>query len=430
MKKLLLTVLLLSGCQLTTTDGQQHEFDAAATIATNKSDKSTSINRESTSDVDQMSFDDIVVKSWRYRQHLDQHDKKINLDHLEDLSPPALEKKHQQHLFFLQQLDSLNQQSLSTENQLNWQILRGQIQELADNYRFKEHYMPLTSEYGFHIGLAYTKEQYRFNTLKDYQHYLAKLAQFPRYFSQQQYWMTQGIKSGITQPHSVLAGFEDTIKNYITSNTRNSAFYMPFKKIDLDITPQQRLALETEALDIIEHKVIPSYQKFYDFMLNQYIPNARKTVAATALPNGRAYYDNRVKYYTTLDMNAEQVHQLGLSEVARIRGEMTTIIKSLKFDGSFADFLHFLRTDPQFYAKTPQQLLEKAAWLAKKADAILPQLFSTLPRMPYGVAAVPASIAPKYTTGRYKGSDNDSQPGFYWVNTYALDKRPLYVYLH
>jgi len=399
---------------------QHHQYDAATTLASGVSDKKLTSQGSPR-------FDKIVASSWRYRQGLNQQGKKINLHRLDDLSPQALAQKNKQYLLFIAQLDALKVNNLSQEDQLNWQILRAQLVELTDNYHFKQHYIPLTSEYGFHITIANIRHQYSFDKLSDFHNYLKQLEQIPRYFSQQQHWLQQGLISGITQPQVALSGFEGTIKNYIQDDPRASSFYLPFKNISIELTKKQRLALENRALATIERKVIASYQRFYHFMRQQYIPNARKTVGANALPNGNSFYDNRVKHYTTLDMSADQVHQLGLSEVARIRAEMAQIIKSLNFSGSFSQFLTYLRTEPRFYAKTPQQLLEKAAWLAKKADALLPKLFSTLPRTPYGVAAVPAAIAPNYTTGRYKGTDNNNQAGFYWVNTYALDKRPLYV---
>ena len=159
----------------------------------------------------------------------------------------------------------------------------------------------------------------------------------------------------------------------------------------------------------------------------EYAPNARAEIGISTTPNGSEFYQNRVKHYTTTDMTAEQVHQLGLAEVKRIRDEMQQVIAKTGFTGSFAEFVQFLRTDPQFYAKSAEQLLKEASFIAKKADAQLPKFFKLLPRTPYGVAPVPDSIAPKYTTGRYVGANKDTAPGYYWVNTYGLDKRPLYV---
>ena len=172
---------------------------------------------------------------------------------------------------------------------------------------------------------------------------------------------------------------------------------------------------------------MPAYQAYYDFMVNEYQLNARSNIAASSLPDGEVFYQNRLEHYTTLSISAEEIHQRGIEEVKRIRSEMDVIIKKLEFKGSFREFIEFLRTEPSFYAKTAPELLKEASFIAKKMDAKLPSLFKTLPRSPYGVMAVPANIAPKYTTGRYAGSTRDDQPGNYWVNTYRLDRRPLYV---
>ena len=174
--------------------------------------------------------------------------------------------------------------------------------------------------------------------------------------------------------------------------------------------------------------MVPGFQSFHDFLVKEYRPKARTTLGASHFPNGKAYYEQRTQYFTTLDISPEEIFQTGEKEVARIRADMDAIIKELNFKGSFADFLNFLRTDPQFYAKTPKALLKEAAYYSKRIDAQLPRFFGKLPRLPYGVAPVPDAIAPKYTTGRYvPGSSSNHQSGTYWVNTYKLESRPLYV---
>ena len=174
--------------------------------------------------------------------------------------------------------------------------------------------------------------------------------------------------------------------------------------------------------------VVPAYERLLDFFEDEYFTKARNTLGAYSLPGGKRFYDEQIYLYATIDMSAEEIHQLGLSEVARIRSEMETIISDLEFDGDFAAFIQFLRTDPQFYAKTPHELLAEASYIAKKVDGRLPQLFGTLPRQPYGVAPVPEDIAPFYTAGRYVGSQLDARKGgYYWVNTYALESRTLYT---
>ncbi|MCS6204952.1 DUF885 domain-containing protein [Shewanella baltica] len=343
---------------------------------------------------------------------------------LSDLSPAALAKLNQGQIAVLAQLKALDRSSLSKEDKINAQILEDQIQNDVDLYRFKDYYLPITAESGFHAYIT-SIAQGRFNTLEDYRNYIAKLNALPTYFAQQTHWLKQGLAEGITPPKVTLNGFEDSISAYIVPVVK-SGYFKPFTQYPSYFTEAQKTQLAQEGRALVEQKVLPLYQNFYDFMTKEYIPNARENIAASSLPNGAEFYENRVRYYTTLNMTSAEVHELGLKEVKRIRQEMEQIIKSVGFKGSFADFLHFLRTDPQFYATSADQLLKEAAFIAKKADAMLPKYFGKLPRKPYGIAPVPAEIAPKYTTGRYSGSNSDDEPGYYWVNTYALDKRPLY----
>ncbi|MGD8358552.1 MAG: DUF885 domain-containing protein, partial [Lysobacterales bacterium] len=173
---------------------------------------------------------------------------------------------------------------------------------------------------------------------------------------------------------------------------------------------------------------VPAYRRLYDFFRNEYVPGARTSLGASDLPNGKAFYRAQIQRYATVDMTPEEIHALGLQQVERIQAEMADVIEQTGFKGSFADFLKFLRTDPQFYATTPKQLLAYASYYAKKIDGRLPMLFGHLPRQPYGVAPVPAEIAPFYTAGRYSGAPLDARHGgYYWVNTYALESRPLYA---
>ncbi|MCL1115557.1 DUF885 domain-containing protein [Shewanella basaltis] len=343
---------------------------------------------------------------------------------LADLSPHALAQKNQQTLALLSALNKLNRHDLSKESIINADMLQAQLQNDVDLYRFHDHYLPITAESGFHAYIASIAKS-RFSRIEDYQQYMAKLALMPRYFAQQTYWLKQGMASGITPAKVTLKGFEDSISAFIVEPER-SGYFAPFTHYPEHFSQAEKATLTQQGLELVTNTVLPVYQQFYDFMTQQYIPNARTDIAASTLPDGPAFYQNRVNYYTTVDLTAEQVHQLGLDEVARIRAEMDTIIKQVNFNGSFAEFLHFLRTDPQFYPKSANELLKEAAFIAKKADAMLPKYFGKLPRTPYGIAPVPAEIAPKYTTGRYSGSNRDDEPGYYWVNTYALDKRPLY----
>ncbi|KPM76632.1 MULTISPECIES: DUF885 family protein [Pseudoalteromonas] len=379
-------------------------------------------------DADQQ-FTQVAENIVNYRQSISPYGKENGVDGylLENLSAEFLEQKYKKNTELLAELDAIDRDKLSEENRINLTILRGQVQNSVDEYVFNAHYMPLTSEYGFHSSLSFMISSSDYTKPQDYQLYLAKLQQIPRYFSQNIGWMRKGLEVGLTQPKAVLEGYQDSITAYIVDDATQSEFYKPFLNNTAGLSDSEFAALQKQAQTIIKEQVIPAYQGYLTFFNNEYQPGARTDIGISSTPNGKAFYENRAKYYTTTDMTPKEIHELGLQEVARIRAEMEKIIEKVGFEGSFADFVHFLRTDPQFYAKTPKDLLKEASYIAKKMDAQLPKLFHTLPRMPYGVAPVPESIAPKYTTGRYSGSRRDDQAGYYWVNTYALDKRPLYV---
>ncbi|MFN6969387.1 MAG: DUF885 domain-containing protein [Rheinheimera sp.] len=368
------------------------------------------------------SFDALANRIWQDAENIG----RTNNNELPDMSPEAYLKANQQFKQLLAELNAVDVQSLSEQHQINHTILRYRLQNQVDEYTYGDRYMPLTAESGFHSDILFQLSGNQFKTAEDVEKYLTKLSSLPRYMAQQTAWMRQGIAKGYTQPKAVLAGYEQGILSFIQKDIEKSVFFRPLRKAVSTIPADQWQTLQQRARTIITEQIHPAYQQYYDFFVGEYLPAARDTIAASALPDGANFYQNRLEYYTTLKMTPAEVHQIGLNEVARIRAEMATVIAQTGFQGSFAEFIQFLRTDKQFYATTPDQLLREAAFLSKKIDAQLPKLFHTLPRTPYGVEAVPAEIAPKYTTGRYSGGREPGDAGFYWVNTYALDRRPLY----
>ncbi|WKE65505.1 DUF885 domain-containing protein [Gallaecimonas kandeliae] len=335
---------------------------------------------------------------------------------LPDLSPKALADQDAYWQRLKASIVAVPTASLDDQDRISKTMLLYELDDRLDSYRFGAQMMPLTSEYGFWADIADMKSQMRFKDDGDYDRYLGALAGVPRYMAQQTHWLQEGLTKGITQPKAVLGLVGQNIQSY----TKAEQFLSPFDKLP-DGDPRK-----AKAKALVEKQVLPAFQQFHDFMVDTYIPGARDSIGLSELPNGRAWYKNRIQHYVTLDISPEEVHQLGLSEMARIHKEMDAIIKELHFKGSFQDFLHFLRTDPRFYVDSPEQLLKEASWYAKRADELLPRYFGKLPRKTYGVEPVPAAIAPNYTTGRYSGSASDDRPGEYWVNTYALNVRPLY----
>lgn len=366
-------------------------------------------------------FSNLAEQAWTYQQS-QRHPE----GGLLDISPQALAERHAQRLEFYQQISSLEATRLSAQNRINRDMILYDLANDIDQYEFNAHLMPLTNEYGFHSAVAAATSQAQLRTVEDYDNYLSRLRAIPAYFEQQMAYMREGIEQGITQPAVVLEGFTDGILTYVTADPRSSVFYRPFERSSNQLSQAQFENFEMEAQTLIATEVNTAYQDFYDFMRNEYVPNARTTIAATTLPHGEQFYANRARHYTTTDLSPQEIHQIGLDEVARIRREMAEVIEQVGFNGSFAQFIEFLRTSDQFYADSADELLKEAAYIAKRADAQLPAFFQHLPRTPYGVEPVPDEIAPTYTTGRYVRANRDDQAGYYWVNTYALDRRPLY----
>lgn len=367
-------------------------------------------------------FDLFADQLWQAEKDLSNRSKTS----LPDMSPSTLAAQATQRQQWLDKLQQVDVATLTEQQQINHAILVYSLKDAIAEYQYGAHLMPLTSESGFHSDLAFMVSGTEFKTKQDYLDYLAKLKTIPAYMQQQTDWMKQGLATGMTQPKAVLVGFDQSIQAFISKTPEQNVFYRPFSQKPEFVDADSWVAMQQQAKQIVDQQLNPAYQQFYQFMLQQYLPGARDSIAASDWPKGRDYYQNRLEHYTTLKLTPEQVHQTGLDEVARIRAEMQSIITRVGFKGSFAEFIQFLRTDPQFYVKTPDDLLKEASFIAKKIDAELPKFFKTLPRTPYGVAAVPAEIAPKYTTGRYAGTNRDDRAGFYWVNTYALDRRPLY----
>lgn len=326
----------------------------------------------------------------------------------------------------LAELTAIDRTKLSAENQVSADMLRREIEDRIADFELGGWQMPFNADSGFHIGFARLPEDMTLATTKDYENYIARLRAWPRYAGELTALMRTGLQRGMTVPKATLAGYETTIAAHVVDDPAKSVFWEPFASFPATVPERDRERLRQEGRSAVQEG-IAGYRAFLDFYTREYYPKSRTTLAASELPKGRDYYALQVRHYTTLDLEPEEVHKLGLSEVARIRKEMEEVIRKVDFQGDFAAFLKFLRTDPRFYAKTPEALLERAAWIAKTMDGKLPSLFGHLPRTPYTVQPVPEHMAPKYTAGRYVESPAGStQPGIYWVNTYKLETRPLY----
>jgi len=330
-------------------------------------------------------------------------------------------------LDLLNQLENIDTNDLDENNLISYELLKFELNDIVDYYNFERYLNPLLSDSGFHSSLNYMVRP--LSNYKKTIEYLNKLNSLPEFVNQNLTNIRIGLEKGVSQPLVIFDGYESTYDDHITNNYLNNYFYSPFKNLPKDISQSQSDSILKAAKISINEIVVPQFKKIKKFFEKEYYPKTRIKIGISSTPNGKEYYQNRINYYTTSkEYTAEKIHQIGLDEVARIKSEMKKIIKELKFQGSFEDFFKFLRTDNQFYANTPKELLMYARDIAKRADEQLPRFFKTLPRKPYGVAPVPDAIAPKYTSGRYVGtSKNSTDPGYYWVNTYDLKSRTLYT---
>ncbi len=370
-------------------------------------------------------FEALYTKEWSWRQAqfsgYDDEDREASErdKRLPDVGASAQKARLAYWNDVLKQLDAIPEKELSEENQVNFAVYRPQIENLAAEIRFRGYEMPFNSDSQFWSNLGFMTRR----PLKDanaVRNYIAKLDDVPRYFDQQVANMRAGLKRGFSVPRAVLDGRDVSIASHVElKSPEDSDFYKPLLSLPASIPTDEQAALRADARRAITGNVIPAYAKLLTFFREEYVPKARKTLAAEAMPDGKAYYRQQIREYTTLDLDPEAIHRIGLGEVARIDAQMQATMKETGFKGDFPAFLEFLRTDPQFYAKTPEELLMRAAWIAKQADAKIGRVIGLLPRGRFGIEPVPAAIAPFWTAGRGGATT-------YWVNTYDLPSRPLY----
>jgi uncharacterized protein (DUF885 family) len=326
----------------------------------------------------------------------------------------------------LVELNTIDTASLTEGEKISSTLLKFVLNETVTKYQYKTHWNPILSDAGFHSSLTYRVRP--LTSKKAALNYLKLLKAIPAYIDQQAALIRKGLDAGMGQPLVIFKGYESTYEQHLTATAEENFYYSPFLQLPSPLSAEEKDSLRQAAKKVVLEDVIPSFQFVKNFFEKEYFPQTRKAIGVSTTPNGKAYYQSRIDYFTTLPLSPETIHQKGLDEVARIKKEMEKVVDQAGFKGSIQEFIAFLRTDPQFYAKTPEELLKHARNIAKKLDEQLPRYFKTLPRKPYGVAPVPDAIAPKYTGGRYVGSPlGSTDPGYYWVNTYNLSSRPLYV---
>jgi uncharacterized protein (DUF885 family) len=353
-------------------------------------------------------------------------DRRFN-DRLPSLAVGDIERRAGMEREFLRRVQSIDWEALSPGERISAAIFERLKRDEIQEYTYRTYLTPITNREGFHVFFPQLPGRVPLQTVEDYENYIARLNGFEKYAEQHIELMRIGLREGFTLPKLVLEDYQGAIEPHIVDDPGASLLYGPFRSFPDGIAETDRERLTAEGVKAISESVIPGYQAFLAFMNDEYYPGARETIAASDLPNGQAFYEYRVRRFTTLDLTPLEVHSIGLAEVQRIRGKMQEIIERVEFDGSFAQFIEFLRTDERFYVDDPEELLRRTSLVLKRMDGQLPKLFNTLPRLPYGIRPIPDFIAPKTTTAYYSpGAGDGTRAGYYNVNLYNLPSRPLY----
>ena len=375
------------------------------------------------------SFNQILDDEWKrgiqenpvYASYMG--DKSANQD-WPDISEGAVRERQKKTREVLEQIRSIDPQSLSIENQLNYRLFLYNYERSVRGQKFDSHLLTFGQRGGIQLEHE-TAEGLSFNSSQDYKDWLVRLEKLPTLIDQHINLGRLGIERKITAPNILMQRVANQIQLQLVDNPEESPFFNVF--IDIPENIQDRETIQSMARDVIKSKVIPAYNKLNEFFTKEYLPASRTTYGVLDLPNGFEWYENLARYHTTTDLTPDEIHEIGLSEVERIRSEMQEVIDSLGFDGSFNDFLVFLRTDPQFYYETEDELLEAYLATSKKIDPEMVSLFKVLPRTPYGIKPIPMESAPDTTTAYYmRPAADGSRAGYYYVNLYRPDVRPKY----
>ena len=347
-------------------------------------------------------------------------------DRWPDLAPIALARSQAADRAVLDALGAIRSDSLSASDRLNQTLFRRLYQGKLDEHSWGLQYLPITQRDGVQSAHEMA-ELMPFATIDDYENWIARLNGFGPYLDQTIDLMREGMRRGLVQPRIVMERVPAQIARQVVEDPAASPFFGPFAKLPESIPAAERQRLRTEALRAIEREVVPAFRRLQVFFDEEYLPASRDTVGIWDTPGGPEWYQQRIRWFTTTELTADEIHAIGLREVARIRGEMQKVIDQVGFKGSFEEFLHFLRTDPQFRYTDPQQLLQAYQVMAKRIDPLLPAYFGRLPRMPYGVRPIPAESAPDTTTAYYQGPALDGRrAGYYYVNLFKPEERPTY----
>jgi uncharacterized protein (DUF885 family) len=352
-------------------------------------------------------------------------DKRYN-DRWADESLDGYERRHRETREFLRRLYAIDRSALSDDDRLNYELFRREMQNTVDEDSFNGYLVPFSQRGGVQ-NLDILSNSLSFESTRDYDDWLARIDAVDELIDQTIDVAERGRKSGYMAPKVLMQRLPDQIAAQLVDDVEASPFYRVFVSMPDAVPEKDQERIRSAARTAIKTTLIPAYRKLAKYFSDTYLPASRDSIGLSELPNGSSWYEHLARQYTTTKMTPDDIHRLGLSEVRRIRDEMQKIIDELDFDGSFGDFLAYLRRDPRFYYDNPDRLLEAYRATAKRIDPQLVRLFGKLPRMPYGVRPIPDAIAPDTTTAYYTQPAADgSRAGTYWVNLYRPEVRPIY----
>ena len=350
-------------------------------------------------------------------------DKRYN-DRWTDMSMAAIQSRMDGDRKALQRARAIDRSALSAADQLHYDVFVWDLEKAVERQAYREYLRPVSQRGGIQNaeGIA---ELLPFASTQDYRDWLARMRALPTVIGQTQALMREGVAAGNTPPRVLMQRIPGQVQAQLVDDPTKSPFYKPFAKFADTVPEADRAALQAEAKQIISTQLVPAYRGFLAFFNDEYLPKTRESIAAVDLPDGKAYYDFVAGYFTTTDLTADQIHQIGLKEVARIRAEMEKVKAEVGFEGTLAEFFEHLRTDPKFFYRTPQELFTAYEAMSKRIDPQLVKVFRTIPRLPYGVRPIPDNIAPDTTTAYYQpGAVDGTRAGFYYVNLYKPEVRP------
>ena len=351
-------------------------------------------------------------------------DKRFN-DKINPNTIDQFEKDRLSDLESLKKLNSIDSDKLNPDNKLNYNLKKFDIESDLNLSQFPIYYLRLNQRGGIQ-SFYETGNRLVYQSKKDYYDWLSRLNQFSENILNFLEINKQGLQNGYTQPKLVTQGVISQIDAIINSDINSNPYLKVFIDADETLLSQnEKLELINDAKELIINKINPAYIKLNNFLKNDYLVNSRDTIGIKDIPDGKKYYEQLAKHYTTTDLTPDEIHDIGLREIQRIRAEMEEIIDSVNWDGNFESFLNYLRTSPRFYYDNPDDLFDAYLIMSKTIDPLLPKLFNVFPRAPYGVIPIPAESAP-FTTTAYYNSPSPGRPGYFYANLYKPDSRPKY----